>query len=83
MIDYALASAAAMIFLGCITLLVYGERKNIVYARLHLAGVIDVACIFIMLVLGYPLVGLAYLVLVPLSSHAIANAHYLSGGDGR
>ncbi len=80
MIDVAYAMASALILAASIGLLRFKERPNIVYARIHLAGVIDVACIFLTLILGYPLISLIYLALVPLSGHAIAEAHYGRGG---
>jgi energy-converting hydrogenase B subunit C len=82
-IDAVILSCSAAIFLGCLGLLRFGESKNIIYARIHIAGVIDVACIVMMFALGYPLVGLAYLALTPISAHAIANAHHLSQAKRR
>jgi energy-converting hydrogenase B subunit C len=63
-----------------IGLIRFRERENIVYARIHIAGAVDIACIFLVLVIGQPLVALIYLLLMPLSAHAIANAHYHGGG---
>lgn len=57
----------------------YGPRKNIVYARIHIAGIIDHACILTMLVLWQPftvLVAVVYFVLTPVAFHSIANALY-------
>jgi len=59
----------------------FGERKNIVYARLHIAGVFDTACIIIMLAAGQPLIALTYFLLTPLAAHAIANARYYRKDD--
>lgn len=47
-----------------------------VYARLHIVGVIDIACIVIMLVFKQYLLALTYLILCPFAAHAIANADY-------
>ncbi|KYK38007.1 MAG: cation:proton antiporter [Theionarchaea archaeon] len=55
----------------------FGPRKNVVYARIHIAGIIDHACIFTMLVLWQPytaLVAVAYFILTPVAFHSIANA---------
>lgn len=55
----------------------FGPRKNVVYARIHIGGVIDHACIFTMLVLWQPftaLVAVAYFILTPVAFHSIANA---------
>ncbi len=80
--DAANVAASMAILAGCLGLLRFGERKNIVYARLHLAGIVDVACIFLTIILGYPLIGLTYLMLTPLAAHAVANAHHKASGGG-
>jgi len=54
----------------------FGERKNIIYARLHIAGVFDVACMTAMLAAGQPLVAIAYFILTPLVVHSVANARH-------
>ncbi|MFC2162505.1 cation:proton antiporter [Candidatus Altiarchaeota archaeon] len=57
----------------------FGERKNIVYARLHIAGAFDVACILVLLAAGEYLIAITYLALTPIAIHAIANARYHEG----
>jgi len=57
----------------------FREQKNIVYARLHIAGVYDVVCITVMLAVGQPLIALTYFLLTPLATHVIANARYYRG----
>ncbi|ADG13526.1 putative monovalent cation/H+ antiporter subunit G [Methanocaldococcus infernus ME] len=52
------------------------DRKNIVYARIHILGVIDCACFLIFLALGETLLAFTYLILTPFLAHAIANASY-------
>jgi energy-converting hydrogenase B subunit C len=55
----------------------FGTRKNVIYARIHIGGIIDHACIFTMLVLWQPftaLVAVAYFILTPVAFHSIANA---------
>ncbi len=74
--------AGLSIIAASIGLVRFGERKNIVYARIHIAGAIDIACIFLVLVMGQPLIALIYLIAMPLSAHAIANAHY-HGGEAK
>ena len=54
----------------------FKERANIVYARLHISGVFDTACIIAMLAAGQPLIALTYFLLTPLVAHAVANARY-------
>jgi energy-converting hydrogenase B subunit C len=46
------------------------------YARIHILGIADMACILALLVLGEFLLAAAYFVLTPFNSHAIANAYY-------
>ncbi|WP_013180248.1 cation:proton antiporter [Methanococcus voltae] len=50
--------------------------KNIVYARLHIVGIVDISCIVILFMFNQPLLALVYLILSPFSAHAIANANY-------
>ncbi len=57
----------------------FGPRKNVVYARIHIGGIIDHACILTMLVLWTPftaLVAVVYFILTPVAFHSIANALY-------
>lgn len=72
-------SAGVFILIASIGLLRFGERENIIYARMHIAGIIDHACIFVMVMLAQPftiLVALAYFLLTPVASHSIANAYF-------
>jgi energy-converting hydrogenase B subunit C len=74
--DIVLIVVSIGILLASIRLWVQKDGKNMVYARLHIAGVVDIACIIILLVLNQPLLALIYLVLCPFAAHAIANADY-------
>ena len=49
---------------------------NVVYARIHILGIVDVAGIIAFLALGQPLFALIYLFLAPLLAHALANAYF-------
>jgi energy-converting hydrogenase B subunit C len=49
---------------------------RVVYARVHILGVADSACILALLILGQPLLAGAYFILTPFASHAIANGFY-------
>lgn len=49
---------------------------RVLYARVHILGVADSACILALLVLGEPLLAAAYFILTPFASHAIANGFY-------
>jgi len=72
--------AAVLLVLAAIGLIRYGDNiDKILYARLHILGIADMACIIALIALpngvGYPL-GIIYLFLTPFASHAIANAYY-------
>lgn len=49
---------------------------RVLYARIHILGVADMACILALLVLWEPLLAAAYFILAPFASHAIANGFY-------
>ena len=49
---------------------------NVVYARIHILGIVDIAGIIAFLALGQPLFALIYLFLAPLLAHALANAYF-------
>ena len=51
---------------------------NVVYARIHILGIVDVAGIIAFLALGQPLFALIYLFLAPLLAHVLANAYFHS-----
>ena len=51
---------------------------NVVYARIHILGIVDVAGIIAFLALGQPLFALIYLFVAPLLAHALANAYFHS-----
>ncbi|HIQ38998.1 MAG TPA: cation:proton antiporter [Methanothermococcus okinawensis] len=74
--EMVLLIASTGILLASYRLWVMKDGKNMVYARIHIASVIDLACILIMLVLNRPLLALLYLILSPFAAHAIANADY-------
>ena len=57
------------------------DIERVLYARIHILGIADVACILALLVLGEPLLAATYFILVPFVSHAIANAHHYGEGD--
>jgi energy-converting hydrogenase B subunit C len=52
------------------------DITRVVYARVHILGVADSACILALLILGEPLLAGAYFILTPFASHAIANGFY-------
>ena len=57
------------------------DMPNVVYARIHILGMVDVAGIIAFIALGQPLLALIYLFLAPLLAHALANAYYHGEDD--
>ena len=81
MIEYVqsalLLIAAVFIIISAIGLLSLGKNtKNVVYARIHIVGVFDIACIIAMIAIGQYLLAGVYFILAPFISHAIANAYW-------
>ena len=54
------------------------DMKNVVYGRIHIVGVFDIACIIAMIGLGQYLLAGIYFILAPFTAHAIANAFFKS-----
>jgi len=52
------------------------NTKNAVYARIHIIGLFDIACIIAMIGLGHYLLAGIYFSLAPFIAHAIANAYW-------
>ena len=68
---------AVMAILSAIGILRYrDDLDRVMYARIHILGVADMACILALLVLGEFLLAAAYFILTPFNAHAIANAYY-------
>ncbi len=81
MIEYIqsviLIISAILIIISAIGLISLGKNtKNVVYARIHIAGIFDIACILAMIGLGQYLLAGIYLILAPFIAHAIANAYW-------
>ena len=69
--------SSVMVILSAIGILRYkDDLARVMYARIHILGIADMACILALLVLGEFLLAAAYFVLTPFNSHAIANAYY-------
>lgn len=69
--------SAILVLLSAIGILRYkDDLKRVMYARIHILGIADMACILALLVMGEFLLAAAYFVLTPFNSHAIANAYY-------
>ena len=81
MIEYIqsilLIISAFLIIISAIGLLSIGkDTKNKVYARIHIVGLFDIACIIAMIALGQYLLAGIYFILAPFTAHAIANAYW-------
>ena len=81
MIEYIqsilLIISAVIIIISAIGLVSLGKNtKNKVYARIHIVGLFDVACIIAMIALGQFLLAGVYFILAPFTAHAIANAYW-------
>jgi len=74
--------SAILVILAAIGILRFRDDiERVLYARIHVLGIADVACILALLALGEPLLAATYFILAPFVSHAIANAHYHGEGD--
>ncbi|HHT19709.1 MAG: cation:proton antiporter [Euryarchaeota archaeon] len=72
-----LLTSAVLVLLAALGILRFkDDLERVLYARIHILGVADAACILALLVLGEPLLAGAYFILVPFASHAIANGFY-------
>ena len=81
MIEYIqsilLIIAAILIIISAVGLISLGKNtKNKVYARIHIVGLFDIACIIAMIGLGQYLLAGIYFILAPFTAHAIANAYW-------
>lgn len=81
MIEYIqsilLIIAAFLIIISAVGLISLGNNtKNKVYARIHIVGLFDVACIIAMIAIGQYLLAGIYFILAPFTAHAIANAYW-------
>ena len=52
------------------------DMKNVVYGRIHIIGIFDIACVIAMIGLGQYLLAGIYFILAPFIAHAIANAYW-------
>ena len=81
MIEYInailLIISAFLIIVSAIGLITLPKNtKNAVYARIHIVGVFDIACIIAMIGLGQYLLAGIYFVIAPFTAHAIARAYW-------
>ena len=52
------------------------EMDKVIYVRLHMLGVMDIASILALIGLNQPLLAGVYFILAPFLAHAMANAYY-------
>ncbi len=78
-----LIQAIILIIVAIITIIVSigmlrlnSDMNNVVYARIHLLGAIDIMAIITFIVLDYPMLGILYFILTPFVAHAIAHSFY-------
>ena len=78
-----LIQAIILIIVAIITIIISvgllrldSDMNNVVYARIHLLGAIDMMAIITFIVLDYPLLGILYFILTPFVAHAIAHSFY-------
>ena len=81
MIEYIqsilLIVAAFFMIIAAVGLVTVNKNtKNLVYARIHIVGLFDIACIIAMIGLGQYLLAGIFLILAPFIAHAIANAYW-------
>ena len=81
MIEYIqailLIISAILIIISAVGLISLDKNmKNVVYARIHIVGIFDIACIIAMIGLGQFLLAGIYFIIAPFTAHAIANAYW-------
>jgi energy-converting hydrogenase B subunit C len=52
------------------------NMNNVVYARIHILGVIDIASVIAFICLGDPILGILYFILAPFTAHAMAHGYF-------
>jgi len=57
------------------------DMEKVIYVRIHMLGMVDIACVLAIIGLGQYLVAAIYFVLAPFVAHALANAYYHSEDD--
>ena len=69
--------ATILIFISAIGLITLDkDTNNKVYARLHIVGLFDIACVIALIGIGQYLLAGIYFILAPFTAHAIANAYW-------
>lgn len=74
--------ASIVILITAIGILRLGDDMDkVIYVRIHMLGMVDIACVLAMIGLGQFLLAGIYFVLAPFVAHAMANAYYFSEDD--
>ncbi|MDR2966460.1 MAG: cation:proton antiporter [Methanobacteriaceae archaeon] len=69
--------AAILIVITAIGILkLNNEMDKVIYVRLHMLGVMDLASVLALIGLNQPLLAGIYFILAPFLAHAMANAYY-------
>jgi energy-converting hydrogenase B subunit C len=75
--------AAILIVVSAIGILrVKDEMDKVIYARIHMLGMMDIASVLALIGLNQPLLAVICFILAPFLAHAMANAYY-HGEDER
>lgn len=74
--------AAAIILITALGILrLDDDMEKVIYVRIHMLGMVDIACVLAMIGLGQFLLAGIYFVLAPFVAHAMANAYYYGEDD--
>ncbi len=74
--------AAVMIIIAAIGLVsLKSDMKNVVYARIHIVGLFDIACIIASIGLGYYSVAGIYIIFAPFTAHAIGRSNLMDSDN--
>ncbi|MDR2829591.1 MAG: cation:proton antiporter [Methanobrevibacter sp.] len=57
------------------------DMDKVVYVRIHILGIVDIAGVLAMIGLDQPLLAGVYFILAPIVAHAMANAYYYGEDD--
>lgn len=80
--SFCLIVAAIIIIITAIGILrLDDDMEKVIYVRIHMLGMVDIACVLAMIGLGQFLLAGIYFVLAPFVAHAMANAYYYGEDD--
>lgn len=74
--------SAILIIIAAVGLLKLDKnQKNVVYARIHIVGIFDMACILTMIALGQYILAGIYFIIAPFAAHAMSYAYFKTEDD--